>query len=103
MRLRSVRTAAQDPPTSISVRKPVCFFFVLFFYSADVSRGSPGPSGKLAAVIRFDMKEDRKYEGEQKQGMVVKNGEINQRQGMVGIGGCRFDPWGRITGRSRFM
>lgn len=83
---------AQDPPTSISVRKPVCFFFVLFFYCADVSRGSPGPSGKLAAVIRFDMKEDRK-----------KNGEINQRQGMVGIGGCRFDAGGKITGRSRFM
>lgn len=68
------------------------FLRFVFFYNADVSRGSPGPSGTLAAVIRFDMKEDRK-----------KNGEINQRQGMVGIGGCRFDAGGKITGRSRFM
>lgn len=76
--------AVQDPPTATSVRKPVCVWFILrvcvsfcFLYSEDVSLSSRGPSGKLAAVIRFDMREDRKYEGEQKQGMVLKNGGMH--------------------------
>lgn len=61
--------------TSTSVREQVSAYFVLFcflffFYNADVSRGSPRPSGKLGAVIRFDMREDRKNEEEQKQGTV---------------------------------
>lgn len=65
--------AVQDPPTSTSARKPVPAYFVWFVFlygAADVSHGSLRPSGKLAAVIRFDIREDRKYEEEQKQGTV---------------------------------
>lgn len=63
--------AVHDPPTSTSARKPVSAYsvwFGFFYGAADVSHGSPRPSGKLAAVIRFDIREDRKYEEEEKQG-----------------------------------
>lgn len=65
--------AVHVPPTSYICLEAQGLLILLcsvfdFFYNADVSRSSPRPSGKLAAVIRFDMREDRKYKEEQKQG-----------------------------------